>query len=80
MAQVDAVSRYLLLDVTDFGGLGRQLLLILLMLAQLLVTICYLVPFKEESIRKIISKVIVSVQLVLTIPSIIVSIESLAHQ
>jgi hypothetical protein len=73
MVQVDAICRYLLLDVTELGGLGRQLLLLLLMVVQLLVTICYLVPIKEESIRKIVSKVVVSVQMVLTMPSILVS-------
>lgn len=76
MARVDVVVRYMLLDVLDvtMGILSRDVLIPLLLVAQIIVGIYYLVDLKEELLRKFAAKVIVIVQMMFTIPSILIGV------
>lgn len=80
MEQVDTISRYLLLDLRELGEMGKELVTLLLMAVQLVVTVSYLLPIGEEGILKMASKMIVLTQITLTIPCILTSMESLVNQ
>ena len=80
METVDFIAKYLLIDVTTVGSISREILLICLLVAQLLVTLCFVLPIKEETLRKVVAKIILVIQKVLNIPSILLSMESLIKQ
>jgi hypothetical protein len=80
MEKVDMISRYLLLDVTSPDTVSRQILLAILVVVQVMVTAIYLFPLREETLRKLAARMVVILQMTLTIPSILLSIESLARQ
>ena len=73
MSQIDLIARYMLLDILDLTGgvITRPILMLLLLLAQMLMSFCYLVDLRQELLRKFFSKVVVVLQMVLTIPSIL---------
>jgi hypothetical protein len=52
--------------------------MLLLLLAQMVVSFCYLVDLRHDILRRFSAKFIVAMQMVLTIPSLLTGVESIA--
>lgn len=80
MEYVDKISSYILLQVTDPNLSNALVISSILLTCQILILFCYLFPFTSEVVNAIISKFIVNLmQMVLTIPSMIVSASGIAE-
>jgi hypothetical protein len=80
MAYIDQLCKIFLLDLFQINDSNNLIITILLLLAQILVILVFVIPFKGEIINEILSKYIVTfMKMVLTFPSITLSVNFVMH-